>query len=82
MDDHPVHTQQTNTLHQNGWSPNVFLQIILAAKWLVQHSSTSLNLAATTFAFSYVFILLFGGKWSGFTVDRKRPVLQRMAHGS
>ena len=33
-----------------------FRQVILAAKWLVRHSSTTPQQAATTFAFRYVFI--------------------------
>ena len=37
--------------------PKTFLQIILAAKWLVQHSKYVPKPAATTFAFPSVFIL-------------------------
>ena len=38
--------------------PKTFVQIILAAKWLVRHSSMFLQTTAMIFAFSSVFILL------------------------
>ena len=55
MDDNPVHTIQTTTLPKWMFSQNTFVQIILAAKWSVRHSTTTM---APTFAFSFVFILL------------------------
>ena len=33
------------TLYQNGCFPKTFKKIILAAKWLARHSSTSINLS-------------------------------------
>ena len=50
--------------HQTTTLPNwVFLkkilQIILAAKWLVRHSSQSLKETATTFAFPSVWFLFY-----------------------
>ena len=53
MDDHLVHTIPNHYLIKMDVLPKTFFQIILAAKWLVRHSTT-----AATFAFSSVFILL------------------------
>ena len=41
MDDHPVHTKPPP--YQDGYSSKKVVHIILAAKWLVRHSSTSPN---------------------------------------
>ena len=46
---------QSTTLPKWMFSQNTFVQIILAAKWSVRHSTTTM---APTFAFSFVFILL------------------------
>ena len=40
MDDHPVHTLPNHHQTKMGVLQNTFVQIIFAAKWLVQHSST------------------------------------------
>ena len=54
MKDHPVHTIPNPHLTKMDVLQKTCVQIILAAKYLVQHSRTSI---ATTFAFSSVFIL-------------------------
>ena len=57
--DHPVYTIPNHHPTKMDVLPtNFFLQIILAAKWLVRHSSTSPLPTATTFAFPSVFICL------------------------
>ena len=58
MDDHLVHTTPNHHPPKMDVLPKTFLQIILAAKWLVRHSSTSPLPTATTFAFPSVFICL------------------------
>ena len=55
MYDHLVHTIPNPKMD---FHAKTFLQIILAAKWLVWHSSTSPQTAATTFAFSSVCFFL------------------------
>ena len=41
MDDHPVHTTPNHHPTKMDVLPKPFFQIILTAKWLVRHSSTS-----------------------------------------
>ena len=43
MDDHPVHTRPNHHHTKMDDLPKTFVKIILAAKWLVRHSSTSLR---------------------------------------
>ena len=43
MDDHPVQTTPNHQPPKMDVLPETFLQIIFAAKWLVRHSSTSLQ---------------------------------------
>ena len=50
MDHHPFHPTQNHYSPKMDVLPKKFLQIILAAKWLVRHSSTSPKPEATTFA--------------------------------
>ena len=58
VDDHPVHTIPNHHPTKMDVLPQTLVQIILSAKLLVLHSSTSPQPAATTFAFSSVFVLL------------------------
>ena len=50
MDDHPVHTIPNHHPTKMDLLLKTFVQIILDANPLVQHSSTSPKTAATTFA--------------------------------
>ena len=60
MDDHPVHTKPNPHPTKIDVLPKTFLQVILGAKYLVQHSSMSPQPAATTFAFPSVRFLFYG----------------------
>ena len=59
MDDYPVHSIPSHHYPKIDVLPKSFLQIIIAAEWLVRHSSSSP--IHTTFAFSFVFIQFFYG---------------------
>ena len=56
MDDYPFHTIPNQYPTKVDVLPKTFVQIFLAAKWLLRHSSTSPQTTATTFAFSFYFI--------------------------
>ena len=58
MDNHLVHTIPNYYSKKMDILPKTLAQIILAAKWLVRHSSMSPQPTATTFTFSSVTILL------------------------
>ena len=51
MDDQPVHTTPNHHAPKVVVLPKTFLQIILDAKWLLRHSSTSHQPPATTLTF-------------------------------
>ena len=63
-DDLPVHTTPNHHPPKLDVLQKKFLSIILAAKWLVRHSKTSPQPAATTFAFPSVLIILL---WHAYT---------------
>ena len=66
MDCHPFNTIPNHHLTKMDVLTKTFVRIILAQKWLLRHTKYVPQTAATTFAFSSVFILLLWAMHIGY----------------